>query len=204
MLRLIATRTSHFARKVRIVLRELELDFELRLVSSLLHTDRAEFGGNPLMQVPTLVDGETWIIESDNIARYLVETRAPHDPLNILDLSTMELRQLAVLNGIMAHEAQIVLAGVSGASGLQSAHLHKLNAAIACGLSWLDGVVDAPRAGFGYIDVAMVCMWDHHLHFGIAPSAECFPHLAERVARFAQRESVAATTPGASLMALSL
>lgn len=199
---LLGTPLSHFTRKVRIVLHELDISFHFELVRNLLEADAARYGQNPLMRVPTLIDGDLWIIESDHIARHLVATRAPHDPLSVLTLTTADLNRLAVLNGIMAHEVTIILAARGGLTDVMAhTYFQKLTHAITSGLSWLDQNLDSERESFDYVDVVTICMWEHLVHYGIVPGLHGFPRIAERVARFSRRDSVAHTTPQASLEA---
>src|SRR5205823_11985008 len=65
------------------------------------------------------------------------------------------------------------------------------------GLAWLDANVDLD-ASLDYADMAMISMWQHALHYGFA-STERHSRIAARVARFAERPSVASTTPERSL-----
>lgn len=196
---LLGTPLSHFTRKVRIVLHELDILFEFELVRNLLELDAAGYGQNPLMRVPTLIDGDIRIIESDHIARHIITTRAPHDPLNVLAPSIADLNRLAVLNGIMGHEVTIILAARGGLSdAMRHTYFQKLEHAITSGLSWLDQELDPRREGFDYVDVVTVCMWEHLVHYGIVPGLQSFHRIAERVARFASRDSVARTAPEAS------
>jgi glutathione S-transferase len=196
-LTLIATKTSHFARKARIVLHELGLDFELQMVHDLFNSHPTTYGGNPLMQVPTLLDGDTWFSEADQIARHLVTSRVPRDPLNVLNPKSNDCKQLVVLNGIMAHEATIVLARAGGGMSNVMDHTwsRKLARAVGSGLGWLDQQIESDRVGFDYLDVTTVCMWHHHLHFDLIPGLPAFPRLAARVARFSNRPSVLRTAP---------
>lgn len=201
-LTLLGTPLSHFTRKVRIVLHELAIPFDFKLVPNLLEADAARYGQNPLMRVPTLINGDRWIIESDHIARHVVATRAPHDPLNVLTPTPADLNQLAVVNGIMAHEVTIILAARGGLSDVMAhTYFQKLGDAITSGLSWLDYTLDAERERFDYVDVATICMWEHLVHYELVPGLQGFPRIAGRVARFSSRDSVARTTPQASLAA---
>lgn len=201
---LLGTPLSHFARKVRIVLHELEIPFAFERVPNLLTTDAAGYGKNPLMRVPTLIDGEQWVIESDHIVRHIVTTRAPHDPLRVLSPTVAEMNRLAVVSGIMANEVTIILAARGGLADVMShAYFQKLAAAMSAGLAWLDRELDPGREGFDYVDVATICMWQHVVHYGLVPGLDGYPSIAGRVARFAERPSVAGTTPAASLAAAS-
>ena len=57
------------------------------------------------------------------------------------------------------------------------------------------------RDRFDYADIATVCMWQHLVHYGLEMLAplDRYPRLAARVAHLAARDSVARTTPEASL-----
>lgn len=113
-IRLHATPLSHFARKVRILLRELELDVDLVWTRDLLSDDPADFGGNPILRVPTLVDGGTWVVESDRIARYLVERHDPADRLGVLALGVAQRNALAMIDAAMGAEVELLLSARSG------------------------------------------------------------------------------------------
>ncbi len=64
-----ATRRSHFARKVRLLLLATKAPHELEWVNDVA----ALFASpNPLMKVPTLLDGEIVVFDSDHIAAYVV------------------------------------------------------------------------------------------------------------------------------------
>lgn len=201
-LTLLGTPLSHFTRKVRIVLHELEIPFDFQRVPDLLAADAARYGHNPLMRVPTLLDGDQWIIESDHIVRHIVTTRAPHDPLRVLSPTVADLNRLAVVNGIMAHEVTIILAARGGLGDVMAhTYFQKLARAMTEGLAWLDRELDPAREAFDYVDVATICMWQHLVHYALLPGLDGYPRLAARVARFAARPSVARTTPEASLAA---
>jgi glutathione S-transferase len=201
-LTLVGTPLSHFTRKIRILLHELGIPFHFEVARNLLEMDAARYGQNPLMRVPTLIDGDLWLIESDHIARHIVATRAPHDPCNVLTPAAVDLNRLAVVNGIMAHEVTIILAARGGLDDVMShTYFQKLGNAITSGLTWLDRQIDSERESLDYVDVATICMWDHLVHYALIPGLQSFQRITERVARFSARDSVAQTTPQASLAA---
>lgn len=192
------TATSHFARKVRIVFHELGIAYDYQLVPDLFDPDAAAYGHNPLLQIPTLIDGDLRIIDSDHIVRHVVATRAPDDPLRILALSVAELNQLAVLNGIMAHQATVMLAQLGGLTDwMANAYFRKLAHGVMNGLEWLDQQLDCRQDSFTYIDIATICMWQHLWHFGTFPEVPACRRIAQRVESLAARESIVSTRPGA-------
>lgn len=190
-LRLYGTPLSHFTRKIRIVLDELGMPFELVRAPDLLAASPSTYGANPLLRVPTLVDGGTTVFESDHIARYLVRTYDPADRLSVLEPGVASMNRLAVLNGIMAHEVTLILARRGGLEDLDGvAYFRKLRASIASGLAWLDREIDPDADRFDYVDVVTICMWDHVNHYQLVPDLDRFPRASARVARFATRDSV--------------
>jgi glutathione S-transferase len=195
MLKLVGTPLSHFTRKVRIVLHELDLPFVFEPVTDLLSTQSERYR-NPLLRVPALIDGGQTLIESDHIVRHIVATRAPGDPLNVLSPDVDDLNRLAVLNGIMQHEVTLILAARGGLDeAMQHGYFLKLREAMSSALAWLDAGLEEERQSFDYVDVATVCMWQHLLHYGSVPALDRFARIARRVARFASRSSVARTAP---------
>jgi glutathione S-transferase len=67
-MKLHGTPLSHFTRKIRILLDELDVPFEMVWAPGVLADGTAAFGDNPLMRVPTLVDGAVTVIDSEHIA----------------------------------------------------------------------------------------------------------------------------------------
>jgi glutathione S-transferase len=196
------TPLSHFTRKVRIVLAELELPFEMVWARSVLAATPDAYADNPLMRVPALVDGDELVIDSDHIARYLVSRFDPSDRLGVLGGRVADLNALAVLDGIMDNEVVLILAKRGGVADLDSiAYFRKLSSAIDCGLAWLDERIAPDRESFDYRDITLICLWQHLLHYKLVGGLDRYSRIAARVARFAERPSVAASTPEASLEA---
>ena len=199
---LYGTPLSHFTRKIRILLHELGVGFEFVRTPNLLEASAASYGANPLMRIPTLVHGGTTVIESDHIARYLVERYDPADRFAVRTPSVAAMNRLAVVNGIMSHEVTLILARRGGLEDLESvAYFRKLFGSIASGLAWLDREVDPEADGFDYADIVTLCLWDHITHYQLVPGLDGYRRLAARAARFGGRDSVASTAPAASLVA---
>jgi len=163
-LKLHGTPLSHFTRKIRILLGELGVQFEMVFANELP------------MCVPTLVDGDREVFDSDHIARYLVGCYDASDWFGVKNDDPVPMNILAVANAVMRNEA------------------------IEEGLAWLDRTIklDAPMT---WGDITLVCMWDHVRHYKLVDGLDRYPRIAERVAQFASRPAVASTTPEASLAA---
>ncbi len=197
---LYGTPLSHFTRKIRILAAEIGVELDFLRIGGVLATSAATFGDNPLMRVPTLVHGGEMLIESDHIARFLVERYDPEDRLGVTSGKVADLNRLAVANGIMDNEVSLILAKRGGLADIDGvAYFRKLKVAIESGLAWLDLRTVPDEGPFDYRDVTVVSMWQHLAHYALVPSLDAYPRLAARVARFSDRPSVAATTPAASL-----
>jgi glutathione S-transferase len=199
---LYGTPLSHFARKIRILLTELEVPFEMIRPGNLVAVAMEGYGQNPLMRIPTLVHGEETVFDSDHIARYVVGKYDPGDRFGVRSESVRDMNQLAVIGGIMDNEVVLILAKRGGLADIEGvAYFQKLQAAIDAGLAWLDREIDPDAPAFTYVDIATICMWQHAAHYRISRTLDAHRRIAARVARFAERPSVAQTTPEASLAA---
>jgi glutathione S-transferase len=197
-MKLYGTPLSHFTRKLRILFAELGVDFEFVRTTNLLAPAAEAYGDNPLMRVPTLVDGSMTLIESDHIARYIVSKHDPADRFGVLSDEPRALNRLAVTNGIMANGVVLILAKRGGLEDIDgAAYFRKLRTAIESALTWIDANVSLD-ARLDYADMAMISMWQHALYYEFA-TIERYPRIGARVARLADRPSVASTTPTRSL-----
>jgi glutathione S-transferase len=198
--RLFGTPLSHFTRKIRILLAELGVQFDFVRAPSILEMSTSPYGGNPLLRVPTLVDGGATVIESDHIARYVVGKYDPADRFAVRSDRVEDLNRLAVVNGIMDNEVVLILAKRGGFADLEGvAYFRKLATAIDGGLAWVDSHTDPDDAAFDYGDIVTICMWQHVMHYKMVQGLDGHRRIAGRVARFAERPSVAGTTPDVSL-----
>jgi len=193
-MQLYGTPLSHFTRKLRILLAELDVPFDFERIPGVLEPSPSAYGNNPLMRIPTLVDGDDTLIDSDHIARHLVSRFDPADRFGVRSERVRDLNRLAVANGIMANEVVLILAKRGGLEDIDGvAYFRKLLAGIHSGLAWLDANVDdAPQ--LDYADIATICMLQHVMHYKLVAVAD-YTRLAARVARFAERPSIASTAP---------
>lgn len=195
--KLYATPLSHFARKIRILLAELDVPHEIVYVKNLLSTDPADFGGNPILKIPTLVDEEQWVVESDLIARYLVERHDPEDRLRVHSMNANQRNVLSMINAAMAAEVELILSARSGIEGVESIPFFQRYAeAIELCLDWLEKEGKAHwTEELGYLDIALACMWDHLVHYERIPEGKPYDWLKARVAQFAARPAFESTAP---------
>jgi glutathione S-transferase len=180
--KLYGTPLSHFTRKIRILLLELGVSFDFVRLPNLLDTSATPYGDNPLMRVPTFVDGAVTVIESDHIARYVVGAYDPSDRLGVRRDDVRGMNVLAVVNGVMANEVVLILAKRGGLTDVEGVtYFRKLIAAIDAGLAWLDKNTDPDQASFDYRDISLICMWQHVAHYTITQNLERRGHSRNRV-----------------------
>ncbi len=186
------TPRSHFSRKVRILLDALACPVELVDAGNVADADPAAFGGNPLMRVPTLVDGDTWLVDSDHIAAYLVRKLAPADPFGVLTSDATALNLRAVMNGVMSAEVDVILTERTGGD-TAGARYAKASAAIRGGLAWLETSASAFPDAPSYAGFHLVCMWDHLRLYDT--TALTYPGLERVVTRLSELPYVATSAP---------
>ena len=167
-MQLYATKLSHFSRKVRILLDHYELNYEFIDVGNVADRDSNTFNNNPLMNVPVLTDGGLWLIDSDNIAAYIVRKHDPEDKYRVLTNCIDVLNANSVLNGVMSNEVKIILAERMGLDTKPIAYFQKAQAVIKNGLSWLeDNTILFSPSEPGYLDFHLISLWDHLSYYEI-------------------------------------
>ncbi|HEX4924776.1 MAG TPA: glutathione S-transferase [Bdellovibrionales bacterium] len=170
MMTLYATPLSHFSRKVRILLDLYAVDYEFIDIGNVAEGDLKTFAGNPLLKVPVLVDGETWIIESDHIARYVAQKFDPADRFRVTASGLDDLNLRAVLNGIMTEEVKVILARRTGVPVEQYRFFADALEAIANGLMWLETNAGRFTPGEpGYREFHLVCLFQHLEWYELLP-----------------------------------
>ncbi|MCG8503215.1 MAG: glutathione S-transferase [Sphingomonadales bacterium] len=192
-MRLFYTPRSHFSRKVRILLSALNLNVELMDAGNVADSDHEPFGPNPLMKVPTLVDGSQTIIESDHIAQYLVNQYDPGDRFGVLTQDVQQLNARSVMNGVMAAEVELILAQRTGIETDKLQRFNKIRESIVSGLNWLEQHPDHFPEEPTYSGFHLVCMWDHLKFYDTVPLHHT--RLEETVALLSERNYVADTAP---------
>ena len=194
-MQLFATPLSHFSRKVRILLDLYSLPYEFVDAGNVAEIKIEKFAGNPLMKVPALIDGENWIIESDHIAQYVVQTYDPDDRFEVKTKNIFDLNARAMINGIMSEEVKLILAKRTGLPVEQYTFFDKSLQAINSGLHWLEenhGQFNAVSPK--YRDLHLVCLWDH-LEYYTMVDLGLYPHLRDIVLRISGQAVVQQSAP---------
>lgn len=168
-MQLFFTPRSHFSRKVRLLLAGLNIDVELIHVGDPASTDAAVFGGNPLLSVPMLKDGDASVFDSDGICEYLVRRYDPSDSFGVLRHDLDALNARAVMNGIMAAHVELVLAARSGLAVTYQPRLAKKRELIRNCLEWLDDNANLFSAMPDFLSFHLISLWDHLALFNFVP-----------------------------------
>lgn len=192
-MQLFYTPSSHFARKVRILLAALNLPVELIDIGNVADNSAAIFGPNPLMKVPTLVDGELVVFDSDHIAQTIVRQYAPDDQFEVLTTEVEQLNARAVINGVMAAEVELLLAARTGIDIHNLPRFDKIRSAMHAGLAWLEQNSMMFERQNNFLAFHLVCMWDHIVLFKSIPLD--YPALAACVSKISAAEHVSASAP---------
>lgn len=183
------TPRSHFTRVVRIVCHELALPIRWVDVGNV--GDAEAFGGNPLMQVPVLVDGAHTLWDAHNICCYLV-ARQGRDPLGIDAMTWSDRNLVATIQGVMSAEVRLILTARAGLDP-SGGPLDKAREVLRRGLAWIDERVE-PQQALTYPVAWAVSMWDHLLLYDSAQRSDA-PRLAQLAEQLAARPSIAETAP---------
>jgi len=191
-MKLYYTPKSHFARKVLILINAYGIDVQLIDVGNVALSTEI-FGGNPLMKVPTLVIDELWIIDSDNIAQYLVRKYDSQDRFEVLTTDINTLNARAVINGIMSAEVEILLAQRTGLDTSTYQRFDKMTESIKMGLDWLEDNVAIFTTKPTYLNFHLVCMWEH---LSLYTKFELnYPKLQEHFTKMSLLDYVATNAP---------
>ncbi|MGE0582583.1 MAG: glutathione S-transferase N-terminal domain-containing protein [Steroidobacteraceae bacterium] len=192
-MQLIYTPRSHFSRKVRILLAALDVEVELIDAGNVADARPAAYGPNPLMKVPTLLDGTISVFDSDHIAAYLVRMLDPADRFGVLTTDAEMLNARAVMNGVMAAEVELILAARTGLDTRAHRRFDKLRESIQQGLAWLEARSDRFPREPAYLAFHAVAMWDHLELYQVVELG--FPGLRSYAMQWASTPFIAQSKP---------
>lgn len=192
-MRLYYTPRSHYSRKVRMLLGGLRRSVELVNVGNVADSNPTIFGENPLMKVPTLVDGDHTIFDSDHIAQYLVRTYDHEDTFQVLTTQIDDLNARSVMNGVMAAEVELILAERTGLDTTAHRRFDKMREAILAGLGWLENHVGRFPDRPSYLGFHLIAMWDHLALYQVCPLEQ--PRIQAYVLRLSDLPFVVETKP---------
>ena len=192
-MKLVYTPRSHFSRKVRILLEAWQVEVELVDAGNVADQDLHAFAGNPMLSVPSLLDGDVAVYDSDHIAQYLVSSFAPDDEFAVLTRDVDLLNARAVMNGIMSAEVQVILAERTGIDTHRYERFDKIRSVIRHGLDWLEARGSLFEGAPSYAGFHLSAMWDHLKLYGVVPLTQS--KLNDTAARIGKMPYVARTRP---------
>ena len=193
-MKLYATPLSHFARKVRVLLELYAIPYDMINAGNMAEIDMQEQGQNPLMQVPVLIDGDTWLIHSDHIAEYIVRQIDAEDQYKVLITESFHLNTRAIMNGIMDNEVKLVLGERTGIPIEQYVFFDKAKQSIHNALAWLEHNADRfSTENLTYQEIHLICLWQHLAHYNLVSLD--YPHLAQIVSSHAGLPQLKKTAP---------
>lgn len=187
-LKLISTPLSHFGRKPRILLDLYKVPYQfIDVGNAALTKSPTEIGDNPLMKVPVLEHGKTWLIESDHISGYIVDHFDPMktDPYQVWSRNMFDLNARAMMNGMMTDEVKVIAAGRHQVPIKNYSYFNKCFESVKLGMKWLEThheemakTVKTPT----YRDFHLICLWEHLAYVDFIP-LQSYPHLQDIVKR---------------------
>lgn len=203
-MKLFGTNPSHFTRKVRILLQELQQPYEFVVLKQLMEVGSDKFGGNPLQMFPVLEDGATKLFESDIICEYLCDKYGKASPVNSFLPSAenkyADLKRMAVMNGVMASGVKLIRAMRSEIPNyLEFPFFRQEKAAISEGLEWLDKDLGNRTAYYSgritMLDIGLMCAAEWVVFRNVISDLSFYPNIVRFVEANKTRPSFASTHP---------
>lgn len=178
---------------------ELGVSYEFRIVPSLLSTDPADYGQNPLLRLPVLESpAGTWF-GSLNICREL----ARHSVSGRRCIWPEQLEQPLLANALeltlvgMSSEVTLIMNQLGGVPG-DTAHAAKLRTSLTGALGWLDArlpaLLDALPAerDVSFLEVSLFCFVTH-LGFRQVLPTDAFAELQRFAQQYGERRAARET-----------
>lgn len=195
---LVGRSSSNFTRITRIFAHELGIPLKFVPLYDITSMRVEEYGGNPALKVPVLVDAAGPVFGSENVCRELVRRAGAESRVVMRGASpdrvvtNMEELTLCTLSA----EVPIVMAKLAGNTDAVSP---KIVRSMANSLAYLDENVSAlaeklpDGRQFSFIEVALYCLMTH-LVFREVADVTPYPKLRAFADAFGKRESAKATT----------
>jgi glutathione S-transferase len=198
-IQLIGRSSSVFTRVARMFASEFGVPYGFRIVPSLLSTDPADYGQNPLLRLPVLESpAGTWF-GSLNICRELAR-RSTSGRRCIwpegLELPLLANAQELTLVG-MSTEVTLIMNQLGGVPG-DTAHVAKLRTSLTGALGWLDARVPAlfdalpAERDVSFLEVSLFCFVTHLAFRQVLP-LDAFARLVGFCEEYGERRSAQGT-----------
>lgn len=206
-MKLYGTPPSHFTRKVRVLLQELQVPCEFipMAMNSLMQTGPEHFADNPLHQLPILIDGEKNIIESDIICEYLLDHFSKGQKFYPDEKNKLEdQKRLAIMNGGMSAGVKLIRAKRSEIPEFMNFVFFKQErAALDASLDWLEKDLGSKTryypGNLTMLDITLMCFVEWAVFREMVPHLNNHPNLARFVEANKNHPSFASTHPARAL-----
>lgn len=193
-MKLYTSALSHFARKIRILLDLYAIPYEIIDVGNVAEGASEKFANNPLSRVPVLVDGETWMIDSDHIAQYVVRKFDPTDRYEVFTHQVNDLNIRAVLNGIMSEEVTVIIARRLSVPTEQYSFFDDALDAMKNGLAWLENNANQFDAeNPKYKEFHLLSLWEHLCYYDLFPMS--YERLRTLTAKISENPKIRQSSP---------
>lgn len=167
-MKLYITPLSHFSRKIRIIAGVFDLPVEYVEVGPAAAIGLEKFANNPLMGVPVLTAENLWLVDSENIAAFLLKKYDPNNTLKYFSDNLMDLNARAIMNGTMANDVKILQGTRSNIPVYEYPYFQKAKKSILCSLEWLNSKADSLFSNeVTYDTILLTCTIDHLKYFDI-------------------------------------
>lgn len=203
-MQLYGTLPSHFTRKVRVLLQELGLKYELIKFENLMEVGVEKYANNPLHLFPVLVDGNMRLFDSDAICDYLINQHGGTKGWASFFPSAENLihdrQRLIVMNGGMSAGVTLMRSKRSGIDDVtKHAYLRQEKEAIGGALRWLEKDL-GPKLSyypnrFTMLDITLQCFADWARFRELYSDWASLPNLSRFVEFHEARPSFKATHP---------
>ncbi|HEU4538605.1 MAG TPA: glutathione S-transferase family protein, partial [Polyangiaceae bacterium] len=195
---LVGRSSSHFSRVARIFALELGVPHAFRPLLDLTSLAAADYGTNPALKIPVLVDERGPLFGTENICRELARRSGQASRVVLrggANARVVDNAEELVVHA-MASEVAIIMATVAGEPRLAPP---KVSRSLENCLRHLDETVDAvvdalpPDRALSFVEAALFCLVTH-LPFRRVLDVSEWTRLGEFCARFGEREAARATT----------
>ena len=192
---LVGRSSSHFTRVARVFAAELGVAHDFRILHDILSPHVRDYGENPALKIPVLVDEDGPLFGTENICRALAVRSGRRDAVVLrgdAGARVVANAEELVLH-VMSAEVSLILAKLTSTPAPE-----KVAIGIERSLDWLDAQLDAVRAelpasrAVSFVEVALFCLV-RHLPFREVMSVERWRRLGAFADEIGARPSSRAT-----------
>ncbi len=168
MIEIVGRQSSHYTRMVRMLARELEVEYTLCPIHDLLSSDPLVFAGNPALKLPAVRIGDDVVWGSQNACRAIARL-APGGESRVIWAEQMKtpltMNAHEVLAHAMAVQVEVVFHEVVAKRAADAASTKRRASLLHC-LDWLDRQLPdirraLPADRIALFDLGLYCLLEH-------------------------------------------